>query len=504
MVRDPAADATALPPSATGVLVERWAAIALVVFSLVYTGAFLIGGRQIYEDAAMLYRYALHLADGQGIVWNTGDPPLDGATDLLFMLLLAACHRAGVPVEVAARGISILAHAATVGLVYVVLRRRGAWVVVACLSAAYVAIGPAKTYIAGGFGTTLFAAIAAAVWAMALQLADAPSPRRSALFGVGVIVMGIARPEGVLFGVLMALGVAIYTGRERTASLLAPFLSTTLILGSAYFALRWWYFGEPLPNPYYKKGAFHVYFGNLLITAKYTSLLLGPMLVVPLLAAVSRRSNRKLTLAAIPIVGFAALWVLLSNEMNFFRRFQYPVVPVAAMVWPECIDAVVLTAIGARLGAASKRVRALSVAIAVASALLVVVYQHSAYWPPNWRDAHHELATALHSIRSPDLTMAVSEAGLMPFYSDWRAIDTWGLNDRWIAHHRGITHEYLEKNRPNLVVYHGFTAPDAAPDQSDWGRMVSTLRTYAESRGYRLAGVFGEPANAMYYYRSPG
>jgi len=40
------------------------------------------------EDAAILMRYAQHLAAGHGIVWNVGEPPVDGATDFLFMLLL--------------------------------------------------------------------------------------------------------------------------------------------------------------------------------------------------------------------------------------------------------------------------------------------------------------------------------------------------------------------------------------------------------------------------------
>ena len=42
-----------------------------------------------FEDAAMLMRYAQHLADGHGIVWNIGGHPVDGATDFLFMAVSA-------------------------------------------------------------------------------------------------------------------------------------------------------------------------------------------------------------------------------------------------------------------------------------------------------------------------------------------------------------------------------------------------------------------------------
>jgi hypothetical protein len=228
-------------------------AVGFTVFALAYAEAFLFGGSQLYEDAAMLLRYSRHLADGHGVVWNIGESPLDGATDVLFMCLVALAHKAGVSIETAARGIGLLAHGATVALVFEVTRRRGAAMWMSCASAMYIAIGPAKAYIAAGFGTTLFAAIGAAVWALALSSSDEPTTRRAVAFGLGIIFLGIVRPEGVLFGGLMALGVAVYLGARRASPALRPFLSTTLLAGGAYFALRWWYFGDPLPNPYYKK-----------------------------------------------------------------------------------------------------------------------------------------------------------------------------------------------------------------------------------------------------------
>jgi hypothetical protein len=42
----------------------------------------------------------------------------------------------------------------------------------------------------------------------------------------------------------------------------------------------------------------------------------------------------KLTLIfLIPIAGFTAAWVLLSEEMNFMHRFQYPILPLILMSW---------------------------------------------------------------------------------------------------------------------------------------------------------------------------
>ena len=75
------------------------------------------------EDAAILMRYSRHLAAGHGIVWNVGEAPVDGATDLLFMVLLAGLHAAGASLEAGARSLDLAAHALTVLVVYAGARR---------------------------------------------------------------------------------------------------------------------------------------------------------------------------------------------------------------------------------------------------------------------------------------------------------------------------------------------------------------------------------------------
>lgn len=94
----------------------------------------------------------------------------------------------------------------------------------------------------------------------------------------------------------------------------------------------------------------------------------------------------------------------------------------------------------------------------------------------------------------------------MPLYSKWRAIDTWGLNDQWIAHNDLITDEYLQKQRPDIIMWHGYFSPlfPPAPEHSEssqWSRQVITLKRYAEKHRFTLAAVFGiSPKDTHYYY----
>jgi hypothetical protein len=98
--------------------------------------------------------------------------------------------------------------------------------------------------------------------------------------------------------------------------------------------------------------------------------------------------------------------------------------------------------------------------------------------------------------------MATTEAGLLPLYSNWKAIDTWGLNDQWIAHNGEITESYLELYRPHIIMFHAYFSPIVPPrGEGAWFAMVMVLKNYAEKNGYSLAAAFGDsPHDTHYYY----
>src|SRR5690606_8691438 len=50
------------------------------------------------DDAWISARYAWHLAEGHGLVYNAGEPPVEGYTNLLWVLWLALVHTLGLPV----------------------------------------------------------------------------------------------------------------------------------------------------------------------------------------------------------------------------------------------------------------------------------------------------------------------------------------------------------------------------------------------------------------------
>jgi arabinofuranosyltransferase len=254
---------TSKKPPLTDLLIS----LLLIVFTLFYAWRYVDFTIPPFEDAAMLMRYAQHLAGGHGIVWNIGEHPVDGATDFLFMAASAMFIKLGLTVGQSIRGVGFVSHLLTVLIVYWVNRRlHNANIFTSLFSGLYLAVGTGLSYVAAYFGTPFFALAAASTWTLGLLLIKWHPPERSErgdegppfwlslAFAVSGLVTGLIRPEGVILASLILLAVVIMRGPRNSTSIIAIFGVTFLMLGGSYFLWRWDYFGYPLPNPFYKKG----------------------------------------------------------------------------------------------------------------------------------------------------------------------------------------------------------------------------------------------------------
>ncbi len=497
--------------------------VALVALTLLYAAAYVDFKAPPYEDAAMLMRYADHLAHGYGIVWNIGEHPVDGATDFLFMAAAAALIKMGMAVGRAVRAIGFVSHLATVLLVYWVNRRVwGAGRLLSFVTSLYLAVGTGLSYVAAFFGTPFFALFATVTWAFALMLMqrdDAPGWMAWA-FALSGLITGLIRPEGVILAGLMLIAIVVVKGWRASWKIIAIFGGVFAVLGGAYFLWHWNYFGYPLPNPFYKKGAgllhgdsFWESLGNLVRFA-------GPFAVAFVLGLRSRRTRRLTIAFLIPLVVFAAAFVLVSNETNFGGRFQYALWPLVLISWYPLVRE-----LPQELGWSWHWPKTTAARVAWAAAGLLTVYALARYsFSQNCSltiaqqscdvayeaDGRYDVAKMLADYQGKGYVIATSEAGLVPLYSNWTAVDTWGLNDEWIAHHGEITAQYLDERKPDLIVFHASFSPLVPPKlipknmAQDWFRMTITLNDYAESHGYILAAVFGDsPYETHYYYVRP-
>ncbi len=497
-------------------------ALSLVVLLMAWR---LIGKNSVpFEDGAILMRYSKHFAEGHGIVWNIGEKPVDGATDFLFMALLAVLAKTGLSLEHAVIFTGVGSHLLTVWVLYFTLRatvKCSTWI--ALVSALVLIVGPGLNYVALYFGTPFFALWAVIAWSIAFRMVLGTDPHRtlSCWFGVACLLMALTRPEGVFLSLFMLLSLVTYYRISRIGAsreTILWFVTIFVLLGGSYFLWHWHYFGYPLPNPYYKKGGGHLHFDSFSASttnsAKYISIY-GLVFFAGLL---NRTTRARSLFVLTPLLLFASIWITMSNEMNHLRRFQYVILPLTCLSWPMILTALLdLPAVQRRLESRSMRMGLSLLALAmvgITSAIQARQVARDTRFRTS-QDDNYDIALALKRYSQEGYTLATSEAGLLPLYSDWRTVDAWGLNDAWIAHHGGVTEEYLNRVAPEVIIFHAASDPrdplHFSPDQYwgdvgyPWYSMSVVLSRYAVQHQYRLVGYKqgGDPAWYYYYFVKP-
>ena len=458
------------------------------------------------EDAAMLMRYAQHLAGGHGIVWNVGERPVDGATDFLYLAAIAGIVRVGFSLFAAVRLLGLVSHALTVFLIYLAVRklyRSSPWA--AFFSATYLAIGPGFRYIESYFGTPFFALAATITfWLAELCLREPESEQAIVGFALASLALGLIRPDGVFLAALLLLGLIFATGFRKSRKLVIQWTATYAVLGGAYFLWHWHYFGYPLPNAFYVKGGGHLHVDGLRTSVLNLICLTQPFLPVFLLGMFSsRRTRREAIFALIPIVGFITIWILMIDAMNFEMRLQYAVLPLVLMTWPGLLAHEWEDWHLPSWHSLSSDARWRATALLVVASACVLYWQFRAYKrTSSGAECNFNIAMVLENYQGKGYGVATSEPGLLPLYSNWRALDTWGLNDRALAHGADLD-DVLDRFRPQLIRLRLDLDMDA--EQVPFQRMVLNLKAYAEQKGYRLAAAFGSGTDAIdYYYVMPG
>ena len=513
------------------------------------------------EDAYITYRYARNLAEGHGIVWNVGEDPVEGGTEFLWTVLLAMSNRlTGMEIEQAARVLNLLVGIMAVStLALASFYFSGRQLLPTLFATLAFALGPLSYHIRAGFATPLFTLLLLIITITLYQFAFLPKKsqwRRRAflLLPLASLLLGLTRPEGVIFAGLALVAALILLENEGRRRLVRTTLLLLVIPGLIYFVWRWQYFGYFLPNTFYVKNAgtlLHMrYFAVIYELFRFMSPLF--MLIgLGFLGEQPRRAVKKIIILA-PAIIFPWSYLLIDQLQNLGKRFQYPVYPIfllaAALALGQltlrtslpkinrqnftfylaggvgmafilfapfvalerAVLVLLLIAILAGLKFGEERQLGvqgarLALIFLITASALVVFNAQSAYrlansFYPTVFDDREAIGKALAPLADKGYTIVASEAGWIPYFSRWRAIDPFGLNDEYVAHH-GLSFEYLDQQQPDVIMYHQVKNPH--PQR--WADMVALLRDYAKARGYVLAAVIERkgPEDLHVYWVKP-
>lgn len=503
------------------------------------------------DDAYIAFRYARSWAEGLGPVFNPGER-VEGYTSFLWVAILAAGFRLGLPPEALApavgtlAGLGVLALAAWWGL-----GGRGRGDLVAWLPPAALALHPSfAAWSTGGLETQLFSCLLLAGAARFVvererRLAAEAGGSGGGAAGAGAAAGGswgsallfalatLTRPEGALFA---AVAGAVAAGDVLRRRPFAPRRLAPLALWAAIYAIpvaahvawRRLYYGFWVPNtfrakvpePQWREGLdYLVYF----VTAT------GVLWLLPLVAAalLVRPGFRQALLGA----WLAADALYLVAVGGDFMEFRF-LVPMLAPLFLLVADGV------RRLGAAVRRRRpsAGAAAGAAAAAVLAVVALPLVglpAFPPSWvappfgftsveglrlyadlrvRQGRALAALIEAGVLPRDLHIVTGGVGALPYHTGWRTLDHHGLTDADVAalpphparlaHRRAVTPALIREKGGEVVLLSQKLIeidPAALPAMAETAR--SWLATYdrlAETPEERLRLVCRQPVPGVW------
>ncbi len=456
----------------------------------------------LFDDAMISMRYARNLASGSGLCWNSGQPPIEGISNLLWTLWMAVIHL--LPLPDGLMSLPVMISGAVLLLLNMFVTGKLADEITGGLQGPrLIAVGLTGLCYSLAYWTllgmevgllTLFTSL---LVLSALRWRKAPHSRYLIIFLLIEVLAVLTRPDAVVPIGVTGLFFALPFRHRRDVWALAAIVAAGAITTGGLTAFRLAYFGDPLPNTYYLK-VYGIPLGMRLergLTVLATTSIQNLFLPIVLMAIGVGIDVRRKRLRH----GVALLATLFTAQCAYSAyvggdAWEYFRIPnrYLSIAFPGLFILTGWTTIRLVRWAMIRRHR---------------VAQSPLFWPmrrPGWVLAlvwvtgnlapiihwtidntyqHSEmvgwtrLGVLLRETTSEDTTIAVTWAGAVPYFSRRPSIDLLGKSDPIIAHQLPVpTARFVPgHNKYNMKYSFGELKPDLivhlfyiTPEQGRW------------------------------------
>lgn len=445
----------------------RWFYLALLALAAAVYAVFILRtgidheGHRVFtlvDDAMISMRFARHLAAGQGLVWNVGEPPVQGFTNLAWTLYMALWHRIGLSPSQISMAIMLTSAGALLANVWVVRRlgeelAPGAWLAPALAATLTAFYFPLVFWSLRGMEVGVLCLL------LNLSILAALKARRNLGWGhVALLAAAALAAVSVRLDVLAPLAVVLAYFAWQAFKQKRPgrglLVIGTVALGVLLLlAFNRWYFGDTLPNTYYLKvGGFSLATRVSYALKALMSVGIGDI-ALPLIVALAGlalfrdlRHDRMALVGGVFLAAFAySIYVggdYAEYQVRGANRFLIlgvaPLFLLGATAAGRFASDLRSLDVG-KLQTINRASLAVFLFVSV-GALLTVSGGYWYLWRVNnapfivsdtWR---MKLGLLLSTSTDPEAVIAVHAAGQIPYYADRRTVDLLGKSDRVIAH----------------------------------------------------------------------
>lgn len=454
------------------------------------------------DDMYISLRYARHLAEGHGLLWNINEAPVEGYSNFSFVLLGALAIKLGWDPVFILKSLGVLGlFFSSVGL-FLLTRL---WV------NTYLAILPAVSFLVyrgqilwsvSGLETSVYQSLL--IFSLYFLLRGLGynshpqkrvSPHASYLLiaAIVMIAMALTRNEGVLVCLLFYALACWDMAKPR--KLMPSFLLWFLLYG-VYSIWRYWYFAAIFPNPVLCKGLVTEVWG--LMDKRYL-ILAWPFLLLCLPAIIYAKDKRHFYFWT-PSLLYLVILISSDTIVSFDNRLF---LPAFLLILPLALYGLTLII--------TKWSGQENTAIVTISAFLVVFFSLPAFNLKQYRaftqnpqagiKLRQQVALWLKNNVPTNSQVVLGDCGLIPYISDFNFIDSYCLNNKAMTQLQGADKyryfcDHILQQKPAVVIL------SAASYQHQWLYMeVDRCLSYKlrDNPRYQLKKIFGNQEVAYRY-----
>jgi hypothetical protein len=444
--------------------------------------------RFIQDDAFISFRYADHLARGLGLVYNPGEH-LEGYTNFLWACIMSVVISAhGDPAlwsQIFGMFFFFCSLLATFRLSKLIFRSDDLGLItILFLGTNYTF----SCYATGGLETQMQASLFLLSSYLCVRNLLSKQWSSASLAGLSFLFTGalFTRLDSAILVVIVSTTTFVALWKENLSLKIKIRKFALLIFPLALCVTLWFlwklsYYGDILPNTFYVKVSSLNSIGKGLkyLCTFLLSYLLFPFIVVGIFAVRKLFSKERapLLILLLVVLGWLSYIVRVGGDFMEFR-FMVPVLPFIFILitWLifSYVQQIVVRMILVLLvfGGSVYHVTTFSYSNEDNIEPIRQLSGHLFNKGEQWVEIGKILGEAFHN--NPEVTIAVTAAGAIPYYSRLTTIDMLGMNDRWVAEHGEILgsrpgHQriaplsYLMERNVNLVISHPLVIDGSAP-----------------------------------------
>ena len=437
----------------------RWLELALVVVALIwivlrYWRLVELAWPFTADDAYITLRYSRHLAEGAGLLWNVGEPPVEGYSNFTYVVLGAAALKGGfdpvMTLKMVGALMGVVAMLASFGLARFFVRPLPAllapmllsahpgvvwWAVSGLETPSYMALAALAAYACfRGLGYRHADPQLAAAWTTSVG-----RYRRNWLSVAGLVaaVAAMTRPEGAVIFICLSAAFGFDALRRRRAgetdlrrrfvraglALLLPFA----LLFGGYFLLRWAYYGRFWPNTVYCKGSYDgssAFYQHRKWWADASTLI-----VLALIVPVRRIDARWAVLWGLPLL-YAGLLIGVDPIVSIYDRHflcAHLYVCVAASIALGHLVTFMFEGRGPQLRGLLVVALVLLYQGRLGRQVAAAMASHLESYPLRMAN-REDLGNWLDARMGPEESFVIGDAGVVPYLARARVLDAYCLN----------------------------------------------------------------------------